>query len=521
MQYAFQSLRLPANLKTLLLLLLTGFCLNSAFGQQEGYLDNDFDADGLATSTVFGNGACLARAVAVQPDGKILLAGIADDVDGNAGLALMRFLPDGTPDNGFGNSALPGISDNPLGFGDVARAMVLQSDGNIVIGGGSSDQSGFSLRGYTAEGGYNNSFGNIPGGGGSTYTYFGGFTQLHAMAGHADGKIVAAGQSDYSGGADFALVRYTAAGVEDNTFSFDGKVTADFSNGSDVAYAVAVQADGKIVAAGHSSGKMALVRFRPDGNLDQAFGIGGKVTTAIGQEAYIADLAVQPDGKIVAAGFSLVDQVPQFTLVRYLPNGQLDTLFGNKGIASLPQGSFSALVLQPDGKIVAAGAYIPNAWAVVFRFLADGSLDPAFGGNGQSNYVFDAEFTDLALQADGKILAAGYTPTGGQSQFALARYLATFSVGAANPNRAGRENLIYPNPVAAGASFEFELEQAAPVSLEIVNSLGQMLRQPLAAASFSAGKQQIPLNLEGLMPGIYQLVLHAGDRLVTTQFVKQ
>ena len=134
-------------------------------------------------------------------------------------------------------------------------------------------------------------------------------TLLRSVAIQSDGKIVAAGYSDNGSNYDFALVRYNTDGSLDTSFDSDGKVTTAIGSGNDSAFSVAIQSDGKIVAAGYSTtvvtDDFALVRYNTDGSLDTSFDSDGKVTTAIGSgddDAF--SVAIQSDGKIVAAGYS-------------------------------------------------------------------------------------------------------------------------------------------------------------------------------------------------------------------------
>jgi uncharacterized delta-60 repeat protein len=155
----------------------------------------------------------------------------------------------------------------------------------------------------------------------------------------SDGKIIVGGSIGVPDGSDFVMVRFKADGSLDTAFGIGGKVTTDFSP-VDWSGAIAIQPDGKILRAGmtvaNSSRDLAIARYNSDGSLDVAFGVGGKVTTDFyGLNEFATGLAIQSDGKIVAAG-----SVPQlsatigvgidsdFGLVRYNPNGSLDTTFG-------------------------------------------------------------------------------------------------------------------------------------------------------------------------------------------------
>jgi uncharacterized delta-60 repeat protein len=246
----------------------------------------------------------------------------------------------------------------------------------------------------------------------------------------SDGKIVAAGES----GGDFALARYNPDGSLDISFGGDGKVTTDFGGVRDIADAVAIQSDGKIVAAGRFfprpySDDFALARYNSDGSLDTSFGVSGKVITNLGGADVIEDVAIQSDGKIVAAGFRLFPGW-DFALARYNPDGSLDTSFGVNGVVITDFGSTDqavAIAIQPDGKIVAtgfSGAFQPVSDFAVARYNSDGSLDTSFDADGKVTTDF-GDFDQaraMALQSDGKIVAAGFTFAAGTQDFALARY---------------------------------------------------------------------------------------------------
>jgi uncharacterized delta-60 repeat protein len=225
---------------------------------------------------------------------------------------------------------------------------------------------------------------------------------------------------------------YAKAGDLDPSFGTGGKVTTDFAAGGDQATAVAVQADGKLVAAGTAfTGQFsdfALARYNPDGTLDPSFGTGGKVTTNIdggGNDA--TALAIQADGKLVVAGSAFTGAGVDFAVARYNPDGTLDANFGTGGKVTTDfAGGFdqaNALIVQADGKLVVAGS--TEFTAIDFalaRYNPDGTLDASFGTGGQ--VVTDLGGTDrafaLAVQG-GKLVAAGLTFTT-NGDFGLVRY---------------------------------------------------------------------------------------------------
>ncbi|MEV6297277.1 calcium-binding protein [Streptomyces sp. NPDC051896] len=329
--------------------------------------------------------------------------------------------------------AAPGDLDPTFGtggkvltdFGGTDFATAVQADGKIIAVGQSDGTSAgdfdFALARYNTDGSLDTSFGT----GGKVHTDFG-----------TGGKIVAAGVTLAGGIQQFAVARYNTDGSLDATFNGTGAVTTSFG-GQDSAQGVALQADGKIVAAGfsnaHGGNDFALARYNNDGSLDSAFGSGGKVLTDFGTGGNdIANGVVVTDGKIVAAGSSDSGGTNDFALARYnTTDGSLDTSFGTGGLVTTDFGGTndqaSGVVLQTDGKIVAAGQ--SNAGATIDFALArynpiDGSLDTSFGTGGKVTTDFGGtdEAFGVALQTDGKIVAAGLTTAGGSVNFALARY---------------------------------------------------------------------------------------------------
>jgi uncharacterized delta-60 repeat protein len=208
-----------------------------------------------------------------------------------------------------------------------------------------------------------------------------------------------------------------------------------------------IQPDGKIVVAGGAFplftflGNFELVRYNPNGSLDASFGNGGIVTTIFPEGSYASDVALQPDGKIIAAGTVFVDFVigdqsdTDFALARYNPDGSLDATFGNGGMVStdfvgLEDDAFSVLI-QPDGKIVAVGSANNPATYYDFaavRYLRNGTIDTTFGVAGKVTTDFGDQNFDrarsAALQPDGRVVAAGFaiSRNGGVQNFAVARY---------------------------------------------------------------------------------------------------
>src|SRR5262245_34044918 len=270
-----------------------GVALGSA-----GSLDPSFGTGGMVTTDLGPNGE-VAGAIALQPDAKILAAGVA----GYGGApALVRDNANGTLDATFGDAGIVVTDTVHAGV----NAMALQPDGKIVVAGGSAR---FVLVRFTPEGDLDPTFG----GDGIVKTNFHrNYDVAFALAIQTDGKIVAAGVTSIVPrelGLDdtkIAVARYNADGTLDTTFGHDGRVSTAFTGTYNAARALTIQADGKIVVAGTARGyrAFALVRYDPDGTRDRGFGEDGKVVTRIGRGSIesLNALALQADGGIVAGG---------------------------------------------------------------------------------------------------------------------------------------------------------------------------------------------------------------------------
>jgi uncharacterized delta-60 repeat protein len=389
-----------------------------------GDLDPTFDADGKVT-TRFAGGAG-GRSVAIQSDGMIVVAG---EAAGRFGLA--RYDADGELDSTFGGDGKV-TTDFTDGL-DWANGVAIQADGKIVAVGHANFRR-FAIARYKTNGTLDTSFG----GDGMVRTDFNAGTDIaHGVVIQDDGKIVVVGTADKGKGNAFALARYGTNGRLDRTFGGDGRVTTQFQGIAGTAYGVALQTNGKIVAVGEGTagGGFALARYRVNGSLDPRFsGDGMKVTHFSGSYGGGArSVALQPDGKIVAAG-TAGDIFGPFALARYTARGRLDPTFGGDGrvTANVDQGEESAMgvAIQANGRIVAVGySGVPHEvgdpgdgeFALV-RVRANGALDSSFGGNGKVRTRFSiglALALGVALQQDGAIVAAGWA--GGR--FGLARYL--------------------------------------------------------------------------------------------------
>lgn len=323
-----------------------------------GALDPTFGTGGIVRTDFGTNSADEAFAVAIQSDGKLVAAGLSDS-NGSFDFALARYNSDGTLDTTFGTGGKV-LTDLGSTSSDIAVAVALQANGKIVAAGqynANTISSDFAVVRYNSDGTLDGTFGT----GGKLLTDLGSQDVANAMALQSDGKIVVGGTSTAgtSSSFDFALVRYNSDGTLDGTFGTGGAVLTDFSgSGSfDQAFAVAIQSDGKILAAGGSGAEdFALARYTSSGTLDTSFGTGGTTTSSVGADGSVAyALEIQTDGKIIAAGTASND----FALARYGVSGLLDSSFGTGGVVLTSFGAFDdearALAIQSNGRIVAAG----------------------------------------------------------------------------------------------------------------------------------------------------------------------
>ena len=378
-----------------------------------GDLDPTFDGDGMRTfGALMGD---VAGAVLVQPDGKLVLAGY-----GGTDFAVARLNPDGTSDTSFDG----GMSVADFGGFDSANAAALQPDGKIVVAGHTDVNLDIAIARLHPDGSLDASFdpGGTDGPGKKIFGY-GTFDIANAVLVQPDGKIVVAG----TGNNNFAVTRLNPDGSFDTSFDGDGTAGADFG-GADYGLAAALQSDGKIVVAGQAGGDdVAVARFNPTGpadkTLDTTFNVNGTRRIGYGGVDSARAALVQPDGKIVLAGRGGPDHNVLVTRLR--PDGSFDPGFGDgeKALVDFDGDDFGhAAALQPDGKIVVAGERSgdDDDFAIA-RLHPGGVLDTTFSLDGRATVDFGGadSGSSVALQGDGRIVVAGDTTVG--DDFAVAR----------------------------------------------------------------------------------------------------
>ena len=421
----------------------------------DGSIDQNFNPGVSRTSgwieTNIGAQDQFAEDTAIQADGKIVVAFSS----GYYGIRLLRYNADGSLDSSFGTNGRVGISSvcyNGLNYSlEMSTSVAIGSDGKILVGGYllnacASGGVDFALFRVNSDGTLDTTFGTN---GYALADFSSGLDYSTAIAIQEDGKIVLVGRTTPTNGGrtDFAVARFNSNGTLDTSFSTDGKTTIAFGNLDSYAHAVAVQSahiGGKIVIAGYDTTlqmlqenhDFAIVRLNADGTGDVQFGNLGRVTTQFGSlNSGISDIVLLGP-KIIAVGNARNTLGSDFAIAKYGSNGALDTTFDTDGKATTSFGSFNdsafSVAVQTDGKLVVGGTGHSSSESkdnfALARYLANGSLDTTFHTDGKVTTSFSSfnvaadSVKALAIQADGKIVAAGSNFNGVNSNIAIARY---------------------------------------------------------------------------------------------------
>jgi uncharacterized delta-60 repeat protein len=437
----------------------TGLVPSTASALSPGSLDPSFGSGGSLLAQLGGGTepASRASAVAVQADGKVVLAGYASDAaTRRRAFLVVRLNADGSFDSSFGSG---GKVEIQLGEGTKpfsgVQAMALQPDGKIVLAGfasGATTSEEMMVARLNPDGSFDGSFGSAGkllvqlGAGGAEAG-----SEVRAVALQANGRIVLGGDETDAGHHIHVMVaRLNPDGSFDGTFGTAGQIAQPALVGS--AHALAVQGDGRIVLAGFAAvgeqGQLLVARLNPNGTFDGTFASGGAFTTQLGTgtfpetEAY--GLALQPDGRILVDGYATVASATfqtQVLIARLNPDGTPDSSFGSggsvlaqMGAGAHPSSSLNALTLQQNGRILVGGE-ATNAGggyeALVARLDPGGSLDASFGAGGKASSQFGtgteafSAVYGLALQPDGKLLFAGHaSDAGGREGLIAGRMIA-------------------------------------------------------------------------------------------------
>ncbi len=413
---------------------------NAMFQPTRGSVDPGFDTDGVATLNVSPtNGADAAHAVAIQADGRIVVAGVCDMGATGNDMCVSRFDDDGLPDGGFDLDGTVTLNVSPTNGADSAQAVAMQPDGRIVVAGtcamGATGDDLCVAR-FDDDGSLDGGF-DIDGIATLNVSPSNGADAAFGVAIQPDGRIVVAGTCDMgASGHDYCVARFEEDGSIDGGFDGDGVATASVSSvvgGYDEATSVALDDTGRIIVGGYcdmgaTGADFCLVRFHAGGGLDSSFDTDGKVSTnlsAINSNDQAYSVVVTPDDDIVAAGFCQMGATgSDVCLARYSINGGLDLGFDGDGLVTTNVSSVSGfdhandVIIQDDGKLLTSGECnmgATNADACLVRYTSGGALDPTFDDDG----IMTADvsptsgsdyFYSIASRPDGKVVSAGSCP---------------------------------------------------------------------------------------------------------------
>lgn len=446
-------------MKKIYLLCLLFSTLNAL--SQSGIPDISFGNGGKVTTGFGTNNNSKANAVAVQPDGKIIVGGAAYTANtantwqkDSDNITLVRYNTDGSIDTSFGNNGsvmtdLYKYYNNNTRSGTV-YAIKVQPDGKILIHGAAISDTGSEaiIMRYNSNGSIDYTFGTS----GKVTCNSGPVDSGNTLILQPDGKIVVLGIQWTQPRANvwntqFVVERYNDNGSKDTAFGTDGRVVTIFgSGGYDMPEAIALQPDGKIVAVGFSTSTIAIARYTANGALDTTFDGDGKLTTSFGTGSNSSAnfVTIRTDGKILVAGYVGYNttNVLSFGMVQYNANGSLDTTFDGDGKATHPfdenDDSFSlnTILPQPDGKLLVTttGNY-DSTYFTVRRYNSNATPDTTFGTNGKVTTNIQEGYNQaraLALQPNGNIVVAGYSHTlpSTRDDFTIVRYQGNGSLDA-------------------------------------------------------------------------------------------
>lgn len=417
-----------------------------AHAGEPGDLDTSFGGTGVVTTSVSPD-IDSAFSVIIQSDGKIVLGGTSTKNTPNRKVfALVRYTITGSLDTTFNNT---GIVTTAIGDSDWAYSTAIQSDGKLAMAGFNCVEPtiwkcNMAVVRYTVTGTLDTEFNSI---GVITTTLSEGLSnhseQLQALALQPDGKIVVGGVTQQpSFPNSLVLVRYTITGALDSTFNNTGIVTTSFWENVYMGFdrTLTIQPDGKIIVVGQTRGIVIgtlVARYTTTGTLDSTFNGTGAISSS---DLLGNSVALQENGKIVVAGEGVSNG--DFAVARYYPDGALDTNFGGTGLVTTSVGPYfhsaNSVAIQPDGKIVVAG-YIHHDDPLlgeardiaVLRYHKNGALDTTFHNDGivtTSLFFASNEGTSVALQPDGNIVVAGITcDNSSNCDFVAVRYLGKFT----------------------------------------------------------------------------------------------
>lgn len=454
----------------------------------DGTSDESFGTNGVVVINQ-GGPTSEIRDVCIQDDGKIVGIGSTEDPTySNFKMAVIRINADGIPDDGFGSNGIVEIGMGPDTH-IFAQALKIQNDGKILAYGNVSslpDSQSIICR-LNQDGSLDHTFADT---GIVVFDIADKIVHLTSIEIQNEKIIVGGDSYDNDWNVYITICRFLMDGTIDTEFGNDGIVLKDIPAQIDELSEyffgkVCLAPDGKIIYAGFADGDLdedfAVFRFLENGNIDNSFGNNGMSVTDIEDKAYAQAVVVQNDGKIIAGGFrnSSLGYEADFTLVRYLENGNPDSLFGLDGTGIVTH-NLSTTSSPGEDKI-----------------------------------------NCLSLQPDGKIIAAGYAYTEPPTfiDFAVARYNGDIGYVIEQPTTAGLEYLLHPNPFTHETTLEFTLETRSDVLIEVYDNQGLKV-DVITNHSMDKGEHQLRWNGNTLPAGIYIITMTTRGKTYSAKVIK-
>lgn len=505
----------------------------SSLCAQAGKLDMEFGGgDGLVATSFFSQQPAEGFAIAVHPDGRIMVSGYTRAADDIEYATLACYQSNGTLDhsfNGTGKLVLPAS-----GVYAYSQALAIQPDGKVIVVAVQYDsqETWIALYRYNADGSPDITFDDD----GRLTTKFGvAYASANAIACQPDGKILVGG---YIGNANedfdrFYVARYLPDGGLDRSFDEDGIAITAVGDGYTGIASVLVQPDGKIIAAGYAEfdqqEAFAVVRYYSDGTLDYSFGDDGIASAFLGTGYNRGkDAALQSDGKLVIGGYSYnsVTGEAAFAAIRFNRDGTPDASFDGDGMVKVAISGYSdgarTMLLQPDGKIL-LGGYVHSDInggpdMAMVRLTQNGIPDITFSGDGMIVYAdgesISSEIYDMAFQPDGKIVATGYARTDGLNSVRVARFISGLTVGTSDLAIPDIDISVYPNPVVDDVVIAYQLTEMQTIAIRLCDSQGRVVQELMSPSMRYPRNYAEQLRLKDNMPpGIYFINVYTGERM--------
>jgi uncharacterized delta-60 repeat protein len=511
-------------------------CVKPALSQSAGSLDSSFNIVGFYQHDFGFNDN--PNDVKIQSDQKVVCTGVALSNNYTGVLKVVRLKTDGTPDSTFGTN---GIFSFLITYETYGYESYIRNDGKIIVAGLASEIFGYYdmlLLRLNPNGTLDSTFGVN---GSKTVSFSPRDDFAHAVDVQSDGKIVVSGTTmdtvNYYNNP--CMVRFNENGSLDSSFGTNGIFIYPGIAEDNELTSIAVQSDGKIVAAGHFSNPLIgfndfdvlLIRLDSTGALDSSFGNNGLVKTSInGGVDDCFGMEIDSSGNIFATGFTTLPVTLTFDMIllKYDSTGTLDGNFGTGGVVTFNNSDEEVgydLEIQPDHKIVIGGtsglSFSGPRPAALWRYLPNGSPDPSFGNNGFDTTMITPYFQDInsiALQADGKIVAACKTSSGTQNDFTVIRYFNDLPTSI-HPIIFENNLFLSPNPISSGQMLTIipGINCTSEMRIELFDILGKEVFTYSPGVSIS-DKNTIQLFIPGtLKSGLYILNLSDGN----TRYLKK